>query len=532
MLEDGNPALVSTPKNKTRRRLSKTVEQTGKAAAEATADALAKNQIDDQARLELALFDDAEPLAEDIPASRENPGEDGYHLRYLRRLIGQFCAHEVSRSAVQTAPSYALSIAAEVIGWAARDPEFKDPKNPIPHLHQVGIFDVWNAELTQDEALWIDRAAARDRVKVEEEVRRIFGAAAPPGNPMSSAALMGMARIADPECPLARIDWDRARTAHAIVESNEVAFVSSTLGLGEKDRRAAEATLSFLKHCVDDEAIRNFEQSVPFGLIRMMIDDLEPAANEPEDWVPRFCEKIQVLAEQLAPVVRSEEVFFALTRAAFEHSFAQTKFDEMDAVRRANATHKRNWESIDDAVASGLPFKIRSDGMAILEDDPEYHLIAQHPMTRETYMGTSTSSAGAAQEPSGDAHDEADRPSGSEHTATEIEKEDVETDPIDGSGQSKMAAAPASPESEAAEDLSAGNGSDTRGVPASKGVDSAPRDGSAAPAGEPPAGDQTVHEVSRPNQLTRIEILPAPRPQSRERQGQRTLFDTDDKDMI
>ena len=85
-----NPALVSTHKNKTRRRLNRTVELTSKAAAEATADALAKNLVADQAKLELELFDSAEPLAEDIPQSRENPGEDGYDIRYLKRLSDSF----------------------------------------------------------------------------------------------------------------------------------------------------------------------------------------------------------------------------------------------------------------------------------------------------------------------------------------------------------------------------------------------------------------------------------------------------------
>jgi hypothetical protein len=384
-----NPALVSTHPNKTRARLRRSVEQTTKAAALATADALAKNLVADQARLELDLFDDAEPLAEDIPKSRENPGEDGYNLRYLRRFIGQLSIHEVSRSAVQIAPSFALSGAAQIIGWSTRDTDFDDPQNPVPHLYQSGFFDFWNAELTEQEALLIDRAAALDHKRVMAEVRRVFGAELPLDYPISSAMLMGMARIADPESPLARINWDTVQTANTMVASNEVAFVQKTLGLGDKNRGAAEQVVSFLKHRVENEAIQNFEQSVPFDLIRIMIDELDPAGSEVSDWMPRFLQKIQLLAEQLAPIVRSEEVFFAIMHAAFQHSLAKVKFDEMDGVKRANSTYKRNMESLDEALASGLSFKFRSDGMAIVEDHPDYHLIAQQPMTRETYMATS-----------------------------------------------------------------------------------------------------------------------------------------------
>ena len=375
-------------KTETRRRLSRTVERTTKAAAEATADALAKNLVADQARLELELFDSAEPLAEDVPQSRENPSEDGYNLRYLKRLIGQFSAHDVCRSDVQNAPSYALSFAAEVIGWSTRDREFDDPKNPIPHLYEAGVFECSRDELTEEEAIWIDRAAALDRARVMDEVRRVFGIDLPIDYPMSSAALMGMARIADSNNPMAKINWDLLRTAGEKLESNEVAFVQSSLGLDEKNRAPAEATVSFLKRRIEDETIRNFELSVPFGHIRLMIDELDPAGNETDDWLPRFCEKIQALAEQLAPVVRSEEVFFALMHAAHEHSFAKVKFNEMDAVKRAGDRHRRNMEALDDALASGLQFKFRSDGTVILEDDPDFHLIAQQPMTRETYMGS------------------------------------------------------------------------------------------------------------------------------------------------
>ena len=75
--------------------------------------------------------------------------------------------------------------------------------------------------------------------------------------------------------------------------------------------------------------------------------------------------------------------------AAHEQSFAKVKFNEMDAVKRAGDRHRRNMDLLDYALASGLQFKFRSDGMAILEDDPEFHLIAQQPMTRETYMRSS-----------------------------------------------------------------------------------------------------------------------------------------------
>lgn len=417
-----NPALVSTHKNKTRRRLSRTVEQASKAAAEATADALAKNLVADQARLELELFDSAEPLAEDIPQSRENPGEDGYNLRYLKRFIGQLDAHEVSRSGIQTAPSYALSHAAEMIGWAVRDPEFEDPQNPIPHLDQAGFSHVWRAEMTDEEALWIDRAASLDRARVIEEIRRVFGIDLPPDYPMSSAMLMGMARIADADNPMARIDWNLLRAAGEKVEANEVAFVQASLGLDDTSRASAQAIVSFLKHRVEDEAIRNFEISVPFGLIRLMIDELDPAGSETEDWVPRFCEKIQALAEQLAPIVRSEEVFFALTHAAYEQSFAKVKFGEMDAVKRANDRHRRNMESLDDALASGLQFKFRSDGMAILEDDPQYHLISQRPMTRETYMASSAIASNEDSSPMSGSSDEPDSSRPEEEENADIER--------------------------------------------------------------------------------------------------------------
>ena len=182
-------------------------------------------------------------------------------------------------------------------------------KNPIPHFYEAGVFESWRDELTDEEALWIDRAASLDRKRVLDEIRRVFGYRFTHDYPMSSAALMGMARIADSNNPMARINWDLLRTAGEKLESNEVAFVQSSLGLDEKNRAAAEATVSFLKRRIEDETIRNFELSVPFGHIRLMIDELDPAGSETDDWVPRFCEKIQALAEQLAPVVRSEEVF-------------------------------------------------------------------------------------------------------------------------------------------------------------------------------------------------------------------------------
>ncbi len=525
-----NPALVSTHKNKTRRRLSRTVELTTKAAAEATADALAKNLVAEQAKLELELFDSAEPLAEDIPQSRENPSEDGYNLRYLKRLIGQFSAHDVSRSAVQSAPSYALSIAAELIGWATRDREFEDPQNPIPHLHQVGVFECWRDELSDEEAVWIDRAAALDRTCVMDEVRRVFGIDLPIDYPMSSAALMGMARLADEDNPMAKIDWDLHRTAGEKLESNEVAFVQSSLGLDESRRAAAEATVSFLKRRIEDETIRNFELSVPFGHIRLMIDELDPASNETDDWVPRFCEKIQALAEQLAPVVRSEEVFFALMHAAHEHSFAKVKFDEMDAVRRAGDRHRRNMESLDDALASGMQFKFRSDGKVVLGDDPDFHLIAQQPMTRETYMTSQSiplldeelveygSPEEAQQVPP--PQDEENAQASETPPASGAEPNTS----LDASGtdQSPPLAQGEEAQSQAWTGLSDDLGDEAaeRGESVSDGNDATSREVDAAFLSEAKIAS------------TEVTILPPSRKHEREHRHQASLFDVDDKDVI
>ncbi|RJY09123.1 hypothetical protein D6201_06890 [Aurantiacibacter aquimixticola] len=525
-----NPALVSTHKNKTRKRLSRTVERTTKAAAEATADALAKNLVADQARLELELFDSAEPLAEDVPQSRENPSEDGYNLRYLKRLIGKFSAHDVSRSAVQSAPSYALSIAAELIGWATRDREFEDPQNPIPHLHQVGVFECWRDELSDEEAVWIDRAAALDRTCVMDEVRRVFGIDLPIDYPMSSAALMGMARLADADNPMAKIDWDLHRTAGEKLESNEVAFVQSSLGLDESRRAVAEATVSFLKRRIEDETIRNFELSVPFGHIRLMIDALDPASNETDDWVPRFCEKIQTLAEQLAPVVRSEEVFFALMHAAHEHSFAKVKFNEMDAVKRAGDRHRRNMEALDEALASGLQFKFRSDGMVILEDHPDFHLIAQQPMTRETYMSPASTPC----------EDEAGVACGSvEETQTELPPEDDKN--IQGAGIPFTRTA----EREASHD----EGSTDRSPPIAREEGAGPRvqtelrdspRDEVSEAGESASegNEATSREVDAAflsdarAVSTEVTILPPIRTHERRQRRQASLFDVNDKDVI
>jgi hypothetical protein len=525
-----NPALVSTHTNKSRRRLNRTFELASKAAAEATADALAKNLVAAQAKLELELFDSAEPLAEDIPQSRENPSEDGYNLRYLKRLIGQFSAHDVSRSAVQSAPSYALSIAAELIGWATRDREFEDPQNPIPHLHQVGVFECWRDELSDEEAVWIDRAAALDRTCVMDEVRRVFGIDLPIDYPMSSAVLMGMARLADADNPMAKIDWDLHRTAGEKLESNEVAFVQSSLGLDESRRAAAEATVSFLKRRIEDETIRNFELSVPFGHIRLMIDELDPASNETDDWVPRFCEKIQALAEQLAPVVRSEEVFFALMHAAHEHSFAKVKFDEMDAVRRAGDRHRRNMESLDDALASGMQFKFRSDGKVVLGDDPDFHLIAQQPMTRDTYM----------RPPSTPCDAEAGVAFGSvEETQPELPPEDDES--IQGAEFPLVGnAEPEGPVDAGSADRSPPLGQvegaasqASTGLNDSLGDEAAERGESVAEITETTSREVETAVLSETKaSSTEVTILPPIRTPERGHKRQASLFDVDDKDVI
>ena len=384
-----NPQLVSTHPNKTRQRLEKTAQKAAKEAELAAAAMLAKKTISDQAKLELELFDSAAPLIEELPLSRENPSEDGYNLRYLKPFIGHLIAQNVSRSGVQKAPSFALSVSAQVIAWATQDPEFSDPKNPLRHLVNAGWFSIGRGDLSEKEAIWIDRATVFDPREVAHEIDRLFGMALPPDYPLSNAVLMGMARIAQASDMMSQIDPDLIRKAYGMVESSEVAFVQQTLGLEEAARDKAEAVVSFLKHRVDHSAIENFEISVSFGLIRMLIDDLDPAGNEPDDWVPSFCEKIQVLAQQLAPIVRSEEVFFALISAAQSQSLAKRKFAELDAAVRASDRSERNHDSIETALASGLSFKFRSDGLAITEDDPEFHLIAQTPLTRDTYMGSS-----------------------------------------------------------------------------------------------------------------------------------------------
>lgn len=525
-----NPTLVSTHPGKSRRRIEKTAELAEKAAAEDVARALAKVAIAKQARLEVELFDHAEPVAPDIPESREKPGAEGYDLRYLGRLIGQFEVHCVARSAVQTAPTFALSSAAELIGWAARDRQFQDPKNPFPHLHKAGLLVAWRDELSDEEALWIERATANDPREVRNEIKRVFGIDLPHDYPLSDALLMGMARLAESAKPLSSIDWEAFRQASAIVESNEVAFVKSTLGLDDKHHAAAEKIVSFLKHRVDDVALRNFEQSVAFDLIRIMIDDLDPSGTEPASWLPEFCEKIQNLARQLAPITRSEEVFYALMHAAFDQSIAKANFAEMDKVRRAKDAHRRNMESLDDALESGLPFKFRDDGKAILEDDPEYHLIAQQPMTRETYMATSTSKAGAALRASiGEPE-----PTGDRTIAKENGDAQGEQSSIDGN----MDEATRSPANEA-ELGSNSASSDPPLTPAGEDPRDSNcgeiKDSTEAPRGRP---DRESGETKRrpnatvPVPSTQMTILPSPSKTERGHERQSSLFDVDDKDVI
>lgn len=351
----------------------------------ATADAILKNIFADQAKLELDLFDGAKPLSDSIPASREMPAEELSRSRFVKPLFHALKVNDVAPSVFSRAPKYFHDLVARMYVDAHRDPDMQDEKSLLVILAKAGVFELYRGEMSEQEAKALDTAMAmRDGPDVVE-LQRAFAETHPEQLPVSSAFLRGCVRIRDQAGKLSDGQCHAYSDALGMVLTNDATVVGKILGLSEAETRKAGFIADFLQKKADDDPRQCFEADLTFGLIRIMIDRLDPAECETWEWLPGFVTKITTIAEQVQDVIHSEQTFMAIMHAAMAHSFAKAKFDHLSSWREVHRRAEQAEESRQEALLSGRPFKIAHSGIAVTDADEQFHFIQQIPFTSETY---------------------------------------------------------------------------------------------------------------------------------------------------
>lgn len=382
-----NPHLVSTHPNRTHKRLKKTAAEAEADADKAAAEFVAKQtvaRIARQAEQDFAREREVNELEDPKP----NRTRGDYNLEFLRPFYRHFDEQKVSRSAFARAPQWILSTCAMLIGWAARDPQLQDHRNPARGLWRAGILQTRNPEISDAEAQAIDSAVALGLSEEFELLGSLNALRSAYPQPVSSSFLMACVRIAENANALSRYEQSVVYEAGQHLRSNEIRIVQSICGLTDDQADEAEKVVYFFKRASWDLRIEKLLQDHAVVTMRDHVDRIQPDACGPETWVPELVEKLEELAKTYAPVVRSEEAFFGILAAAIRNSAAMRKFEGREAVERFNTDLKAINESIRVALASGERFKFNEMGFAITEDDPQFHYIAQKPMTAEEYLGS------------------------------------------------------------------------------------------------------------------------------------------------
>ena len=383
-----NPGLTSTHPNRTVARLEKTACEAREKAEKAMAQALTLKIVATQAQYKLDNFKDRRERLDLVPPSREGHTKGEYNLRYLRPLYPHLTAHGVSRSSFARAPQWLLSTCAMLVGWGARDPSLNDPRNPARSLWRAGIIEQANPDMDPAEADAILSAMALGQAAEDQEITRLFGSRAALPGPVSPDLVMACARLAERADCLTRFEEDAVTNADTVMRSHEVRTVQAICGMTDEQADRAEAVIRFLKDCNSDRSIRELLQDFAVAQIKWVIDEVDPAGCAPEDWVPELTEKLAELATRLSAVATSEEAFFGLASAAFQHSFAKIRFAESANVREINERAAAIARSTKIACESGKPFKFNDMGFAVTDEDPQFHFIAQKPITKESYYSS------------------------------------------------------------------------------------------------------------------------------------------------
>lgn len=382
-----NPNLVSTHRTKTSARLKVTEAKFQTEAAHAHAKALQAEILYRQAKLEVDQFNeniDAQNLA---PVSRKSISKGEFGLSFIRPFFRHLDDNNVSRSAFQRAPSWLLSTCAMLIGWSHRDPKMELSINPLRGLWRAGIIEAGNPEITAEEARYINAVIWHGQDAERGEIARLFGQQAYPNDVVTVDLLMACSRIAEAAPNLTIPQKSLGAPAFKRVKSSETEVVLGLLGLSENLAPQVDEIISFLKHRAADLSVADMTHSVTAWRVRCALADAKPEAGLPEDWVPDFVNKVIDIAGDSRSAITSENAFFAIMYAALRHSETEAGFAEKERQRQSDIRWEAINKSLSAALESGRPFKINDDHLAITDEDDEFHLIAQMPLTRETYLG-------------------------------------------------------------------------------------------------------------------------------------------------
>src|SRR5690606_25454058 len=154
----------------------------------------------------------------------------------------------VSRSAMQRAPAFVLDLAAELIAQAHCDPRFEDPSNLLLALHKAGLLQGHREGMSMDQALLIDAAETMRDEHRSAELLHVYGERIGADLPVSSAFLLGAARLANRARELSEGEHRAVSEARAMLGQKEVEIVSQMLDLSEREVDVAREIVFFLKH--------------------------------------------------------------------------------------------------------------------------------------------------------------------------------------------------------------------------------------------------------------------------------------------
>lgn len=185
---------------------------------------------------------------------------------------------------------------------------------------------------------------------------------------------------------ISRGEHEARRDATSMLYENDAKVAASILGWGPEKILGIQRIISLIREQKSAEANPTDSAGFLVSQIQMMLDHHKPDAGSADEWFPEFLEWITEFARQMQPVVRSEVVFFALLYAAFEKSLAHVNLKKICNNGNVWRELEENERSRRAALASGKQFKLTSSGRAVTEDEDEFHLIAEMPITAETAM--------------------------------------------------------------------------------------------------------------------------------------------------